>query len=208
MVDDFEKIKRLKAFEEIFVTFTNNKMVFKDLNKPDEHYTMSVEKDGIVDFHKKVESTNDYESLAKIDFSGILQKINSDPQNFISNLIGQLFTKVSFDEDEFAHYMVSNIATKEELSEFVEKKKRTHIIPIDAIKKLNLEKRMFSWKDAKDKVKSNAVVFDKNEQVGSIMEKNGKFYFMKLDSLENSSFAELIKDKTLYDGTSLDHSSQ
>ena len=72
----FDNIKRLKAFEKIFLGFSNNKFILKDLDNPDEHFTMLFKNNGILDIHRTKEgSEKEYESLGKFDLVKTALKI-------------------------------------------------------------------------------------------------------------------------------------
>ncbi len=208
MNDNFEDLKKLKVFDEFIMALGKDKIVFKDLNNPTEHHTMQFRNDGTLDIHKKKEGViPEYESLAKINLEGIVKEIQKNPnfeQNFLSELLGML-KEVDFTEDEFSNYLVANIMTTDEVQKFVEKKGRKYNIPVESIKKLN-NNDIFTWKDAKNKIKSNASVFVNGEQIGSIFKINGKFYLFNLKFIENTLLAELLNRNTIYDGTSIEHS--
>ena len=75
---------------------------------------------------------------------------------------------------------------------------------MESIQKLD-NNDIFTWKEAKNKIKSNASVFKNGEQVGNILKINDKFYFMNLNELENTSMAELFNNNIIYDGSSIDN---
>ena len=207
MENNFEDLKKLKVFDEFFMAISNDKIVFKDLNKPNEHHTMQIRKDGILDVHKKTEKpTTEYESLIKIDLGAVAKEMEKIP-NFEKKLITEIFSffkEVDFTEDEFANRLVANIKTPDEIQKFVEKKGGKYNIPLESIKKLD-NNDIFTWKEAKNKVKTNASVFDNGQQIGNILKINNKFYFVNLDLFENTSLAELLNEKTVYDGSSIEN---
>ena len=127
MEENFKDLKKLKAFDEFLMAISNDKMVFKDLNKPNEHHTMKFRDDGILDIHKTIEgASKEYESLFKIDLGSIAKEIEKIPnfeQKFISEIFS-LFKEVDFTEDEFSNCLVANIKTPDEIQKFVEKKGR------------------------------------------------------------------------------------
>ena len=92
-------------FGKLFVAFTNNKIVLKDLDKPDEHQTIKFTKDGFMDLHYTKEgSEKKYESQAKVNLMDVVKGIIENP-SIIENAVQEFLKamkKVTFDEKEFS----------------------------------------------------------------------------------------------------------
>lgn len=180
MQDPFENLKRIKIFDELFMAFSNNKIIFKDLNNPKNHKTMKFTPNGILDIHDTLEgSKKEYNPGGKYDLLKSVVKMASDPQGFLEPLIKtvQMMRPVTFTEKEFEHLKVWPILTKDELMPFIKFNKRKIEFPIDTINALNPMNHLISWKDAKSKIKEYAQVFDDNTPCGLIFKnKNGTFY--------------------------------
>ena len=180
MQDPFENLKRIKIFDEFFMAFSNNKIIFKDLNNPKNHKTMKFTPTGILDVHDTQEgSKKEYDSGGKYDLLKSVVKMAVDPQGLMDPLIKtvQMMRPVSFTEKEFEHLKVWPFLTKEELMPFIKFNKRKIEFPTDTINVLNPMNNLISWKDAKSKIKEFAEVFDGNTPCGLIFKnKNGAFY--------------------------------
>ena len=58
MSNSFGNIKRIKIFDKLFVSISNNKFIMKDFGTPDEHQTIVFRDNGIIDVHKTKEGPN------------------------------------------------------------------------------------------------------------------------------------------------------
>lgn len=199
MNDDFDDVKRLKAFEKLFVWLGENKITIKDLDNPEEHFTMLFKSDGILDVHKTKEGTEKgYESLGKFDLLGLAKELVKNPQifvNAVTDLVGSI-QKINFDEDEYAHLLVANMKTKEEFYKIFKKEKRKAVIPKEALDEFQIGKSTFLWKEAKNKIKDNALVFDKDIPIGYIFKKEKEFFYVPINVMEKSNLAELVSKMT------------
>lgn len=201
MNDGFDDVKRFKAFEKIFLWLGENKITIKDLDIPEEHITMLFKSDGILDVHKTKEgpeNEKEYESLGKFDLLGLAKELVKNPQifvNAVTDLVDSI-QKINFDEDEYAHLLVANMKTKEELYKILKKEKRKAVIPKESIDEFQIGKSTFPWKEAKNKIKENALVFDKEIPIGYIFKKEKEFFYVPINVMEKSNLAELISKMT------------
>ena len=196
MDDIFENIKKIKAFDKIFLGFSNNKFILKDLDKSDEHQTMVFRENGILDLHKTTEgSEKKYESLGKFDLIKTVQKIITDPtilEKAVMEMV-QNMKEVTFEELEYADYKISNIKTKEELSVIAKREKNNVIIPVESLAEFNMFDGLIPWNSAKGKINENAMVFDKNNMpVGQLFKKENRVFFLHLNIMENPFVSTLI----------------
>jgi hypothetical protein len=196
MSDIFDNIKKLKAFEKIFLGFSNNKFILKDLDNPAEHFTMLFKSNGILDVHRTKEgSEKEYESLGKFDMIKTALKIVSNPKEFENALMDLVHSikEVNFEESEYADYKIASLKTKEELASIAKKEKRSIVIPKESIGEFDMSELLIPWKDAKNIIKDNAVVYDKNNApIGYLFKKEEKFYYISINILEKSSLANFI----------------
>ena len=199
MDDILDGIKRIKAFEKLFVGLGDDKFILKDLEKPDEHITMAFRKNGILDVHKTKEgSKKEYESLGKFDLIKTAKDILADPKGFENALMDFVkgLKEVHFDEPEFEHFTVAIMKSKEELTKLAKKEKKNLSFPIETIADFDIQSSIIPWKQAKNKMKESALVFDKTLPVGYVWKVNGKFFYMSIDAITNSSISRLITKMT------------
>jgi len=196
MGDIFDNIKRIKAFERIFLGFSNNKFIIKDLDKPEEHQTMVFRDNGIIDIHKTTEgSEKKYESLGKFDLAKTMQKILEDPTIFVkvAEEMAKSMKEINFNEPEYADYKIYNIKTKEELSHIAQRKKDDVIIPVESLAEFNFFEGAISWRDAKNKINENALVLDKNNSpIAYLFKKENSVFMMPINIIENQFVSDLI----------------
>ena len=202
MSDIFENMKRLSAFGKIFLALSNNKIVIKDLDKPDEHQTIKFTEDGFLDLHYTKEGpTKKYESQAKVNLIDAVKEILENPdiiENAIQDFV-KAMKKITFDEEEFAQFTVAPMKTSDEVAKFAKKTKRKVEFSSENIDEFQLSKMMMPWKSAKGKFHGNALVFDKDNPVGIIQEINGEYVYFSINIIENSSIAKFIRTFTLQD---------
>ena len=199
MIDNFDDSKRFKAFDKLFLWLGENKITLKDLDNPEEHFTMLFKPDGILDVHKTKEgSKKGYESLGKFDLLGLAKELVKNPQIFVNALTDLVdsFQKINFDEDEYAHLLVTNMKTKEEFYKIFKKEKRKVVIPKESLDEFQIGKSTFPWKEAKNKIKNNALVFDKDMPIGYIFKKEKEFFYVPINVMEKSNLAELVSKMT------------
>ena len=198
MSNPIDGAKRFKLFNELFLAFGNGKMVIKDLKKPNEHQTMFFRSNGVLDVHKTKEGTEkEYESLAKYDMIKSLAKIASNPTEFFQSMIDtiQAVRGVNFEESEFENLQVCPMMTLEEILPFLKITKRMVEMPIEATTALNYLDKRFPWKQAKDHVKENALVFDGDLPAGYIFKKNGKFLYLPVADIMNTPLVRFFDEK-------------
>ena len=200
MSDIFDDIKKLKAFEKIFLGFSNNKFILKDLDNPAEHFTMLFKNNGILDIHRTKEgSEKEYESLGKFDLVKTALKIISNPKEFENALMDVFHSikEINFEESEYADYKIASLKTKEELASIAKKEKKSIVIPKESVEEFDMSKLLIPWNNAKTIIKDNAMVYDKNNApVGYLFRKEEKFYYVSIDILQKSSIANLIFQMT------------
>jgi len=198
MSNSIGNAKRFNLFGELFLALGNGKVVIKDLKKPDEHQTMSFLPNGIIDVHKTKEgSKKEYESLGKYDILKGAANLVSNPNDILMGMIKtiQLMREVNFEESEFEHLKVSPIMTLEELSPFLKISKKKVEIPPQAAENLNFLHNMIPWKQAKDHVKENALVFDGDSPAGYIFKKNGKFLYLLVADIMKTPLVQFFNEK-------------
>ena len=195
MSDIFDNVKRLKVFEKILVAFGKNKIIFKDLEKPDEHQTVKITSDGIFDVHYTKEGKQKkYKPRVKINLISEAMDLLSKPEELekgFKALVDGLKV-VNFDEDEYAHLTIA-IKSKEEIANIIQRKNKDVTIPLEALKDFQLQKLAMPWKSAKGKIGKGGIVFDKDAPVGFVQEISGKYCYFTIDLMKNSSLANLIK---------------
>ena len=188
MSDPFSDMKKFKIFNELFLAFTNGKMVIKDLKNPEEHQTISFLPNGIVDVHKTKEGPEDekeYESLGKFDLLKMVAKLASNPNDLVQSLMQtiQVMKEVDFSESEYEHLNVMPIMTKEEILPLVKINKKRVDIPVESLNNLNSLEKRITWKEARDKIKENAAVLDGDSPAGYIFKKNDKFFYLPIGDI-------------------------
>ncbi|MCV0431482.1 hypothetical protein [Nitrosopumilus sp.] len=202
MEDIFENVKRIKVFGEFLSIISNNKMVFKDMNKPDQHHTMKFGEDGILDIHTTKEgSEKSYQSNGKVDLIKVVKEMVENPQ-FLADAMQEFVNAlkpVTFEEKEYSHLKVAPSMTKEKLSELAERKKRDMIFSPDKINEFQMGKNQFSWNDTKGKIVDQGFVFDSEEMVGVIMMIEGRPFYMSMEIMQHNSITKLIEKMTLSD---------
>ena len=202
MSDIFENIKRLSVFGKLFLAVSNNKIILKDLDKPDEHQTIKFTEDGVMDLHYAKEgSTKKYESQAKVNLIDAVKGIIENPsimENAIQEFVNAM-KKITFDEEEFAQFTVAPMITPDKIVKFTKKTKRKVEFPSENVDEFQLSEMMIPWKSTKGKLHGNALVFDKDAIIGFILEINSEHYYMAIGIIENSSIAKFIRTFTLQD---------
>jgi len=186
MSDPFENPKKIKAFDKLWLGFSNNKFIIKDLEEPNQHHTMLFKNNGIVDVHKTKEGTKkEYESVAKFDLVKTALNILTNPKEMKDAFMQFLQTmkEVNFEEPEYEHLTIANMKTKEELADIVKKEKKGLVIPIESLQEFQLGKSAIPWKEAKGKIKDNALVFDKEKPAGYIFKKGVKYFYLPVADL-------------------------
>lgn len=182
MSDVFKNIKRIKLLGKLFLGFSNNKIIFKDFDKSNEHVTMLFKPNGILDTHRTKEgSEKEYESLGIFDLGKTVQKIVSDPMILVNGLT------------EFADYKIANFKTQEELASIVKREKKDIIIPVESLGEFFPFKDTILWKDAKDKIKDNALVLNKDGiPVGYLLKIQEKIVLISVNIMENPFVSKLL----------------
>ena len=171
MSNPFADMKKFKIFKEYFLALANGKIVLKDLKNPEEHTTISFLPNGILDVHKTKEgSKKEYESLGKFDILKMAAKLVSNPMDLLQSMIQtiQATKEVDFSESEYEHLSVMPIMTTEEILPLVKINKKRVEIPVESLNKLNSLEKRIPWKEARDKIKENAVVLNGDLSVGYI----------------------------------------
>ena len=196
MSDIFENIKRIKMLGKLFLGFSNNKIVLKDFDKPNEHVTMLFKSNGIMDIHKTKEgSEKEYESLGIFDLGKTVQKIVSDPMILVNGFTEFMKSarEVTFEEPEFADYKIANFKTKEEFSSIVKRKKKDIIIPIESLGEFFPYKDTILWKDAKGKIRDNALVLNNDGiPIGYLFRIQEKILLISVNVMENPLVSKLL----------------
>ena len=196
MSDIFENLKRLSIFEKLIVAFSNNKIILKDLDKPHEHQTIKFTKDGFIDIHYTKEgSEKKYESQVRVNLIDVVKGIIENP-SIIENAVQEFvkaMKKVTFDEDEFAHYTVAPMKTVDEIAKFAKQTKRKVEFPSENLEEFLTSKTIIPWKQANGKIHNYALVYDKDDPVGVIQEKDGEYFYFSISIIENSSIAKFIR---------------
>jgi len=190
--------KRFKILDELFLAFGNGKMVVKDLKKPNEHQTMFFRPNGVLDVHKTKEgSEKEYESLAKYDMLKSAAKVLSNPSELFQSMVKtiQAVRGINFEESEFENLQVCPMMTLEEILPFLKITKRKVEVTIQAATALNYLDKRFPWKQAKDHVKENALVFDGDSPAGYIFKKNGKFLYLPVVDIMNTPLLQFFNEK-------------
>jgi len=206
MSDPFEDIKKFKIFDELFLAITNGKIVMKDLKNPKEHQTISFVPNGIVDVHKTKEgSKKEYESLGKFDLLKMAAKLVSNPNDLVQSLeqTMQSMKEVDFSESEYEHLSVMPIMTKEEIFPLLKFNKKRVEIPVESANNLNSLENRIPWKEARDKIKDSACVFDGNLPIGYIFKKNEKFLYLPTDDIMKIPLVRLFEKG--FESEKLDH---
>ena len=202
MSDIFENLKRLSIFEKLFVAFSNKKIILKDLDKPNEHQTIKFTKDGFIDLHYTKEgSEKKYESQVRVNLIDIVKGIIENP-SIIENAVQEFvkaMKKVTLDEDEFAHYNVAPMKTSDEIAEFAKQTKRKVEFPSEKVEEFLSSETIIPWKQANGKIHNYALVYDKDNPVGVIQEKDGEYFYFSISIIENSSIAKFIRTFSLQD---------
>lgn len=198
MSNPIDGAKRFKILDELFLAFGNGKAVIKDLKKPDEHQTMFFRSNGVLDVHKTKEgSEKEYEPLAKYDMLKSAAKVASNPGELVQSMIKtiQAMREVNFEESEFENLQVCPMMTLEEILPFLKITKRKVEVPIEAVTALNYLDKRFPWKEVKDHVKENALVFDGDSPAGYIFKKNGKFLYLPVADIMNTPLVRFFDEK-------------
>lgn len=187
-MDPFENVKRLNIFNELFLALSNNKFIIKELKNPKNHKTMVFRNNGTLDIHDTQEGTDkEYDHGEQFDLLKSAAKLVSNPQPLIEALMHTVksMKPVNFTENEFEHLKVCPIMTKEELIPHLKIDKRKITIPKESVDLFNPLNSLISWKDAKNKIKQNAMVFDGDSPIGFIFSnEKGFFYMQTLDVMQ------------------------
>ena len=195
MENPFDLARKFKIFDELFLVFGNNKFVVKDLNKPNEHQTMFFRNNGVLDVHKTIEgSKKEYESLGKIDLLKAVAKIVSNPNEMIHAVEQTIkcIKEVDFTEEEFEHLKVSPMMTKEEFVPLLNFNKKRVNLPLESINALNSMNAQIPWKNAKNKIKENAFVYDGDCPAGVIFLKDNRFLFLQIPDVKDVPFVQFL----------------
>ena len=120
-----DDIKKLKMLGKILIWKSNNKIHVKDLDKPEEHGTIGLLKDGKLDIHRKNEKSNTYQSEGILDLKKFMSKLIKNPEEILSPLLefSRIMKPVNFDEDNLSHLFVAPFIDKNSLSPYMKKKK-------------------------------------------------------------------------------------
>lgn len=188
---NIDEEKRFKLFEQAFMWIGENKITLGDTDS-DEHFTMLVNKDGILDIHKTIEgSTKKYEPLLKLDLKQLGEALQNNP-DIIKNFSQEILNKVklvTFTEPEFADCKVVLVRNNEEIANLVKKVKRNVVFDENTIN----EADFIPWFEAKDKIKEKALVLDKNDSsIGYLIREGERIFFMDGDFMVESYFKNLI----------------
>lgn len=208
MSDPFSDMKKFKIFNELFLAFTNGKMVIKDLKNPKEHQTISFLPNGIVDVHKTKEGPEDekeYESLGKFDLLKMVAKLATNPMDLVQPMIQtiQATKEVDFSESEYEHLSVMPIMTSEEILPLVKLNKKRVDVPIESLNNLNFLEKRIPWKEARDKIKDNAIVLNGDSPAGYIFRKDDKFLYLPIDDIMKIPLVQFFEEK--FENEKLDH---
>lgn len=206
MSDPFSDMKKFKIFDELFLAITNGKMVIKDLKNPEEHHTISFLPNGIVDLHKTKEgSKKEYESLGKYDLLKMVAKLASNPDDLAQSMMQtiQATKEVDFSESEYEHLSVMPIMTSEEILPLVKFNKKRVDVPVESLNNLNFLENRIPWKEARDKIKDNAIVLNGDSSAGYIFRKNDKFLYLPIDDIMKTPLVQLIGER--FENEKLDH---
>lgn len=187
-MDPFENLKRLNIFNELFLGISNNKFIVKDLKNPKNHKTMVFRDNGTLDVHDTKEGTEkEYEHGEQFDLLKSVVKLASNPQSMIEAFMHTVksMKPVNFTESEFEHLKVWPMMTKEELIPYLKINKRKITFPKESVDVFNPLNSLISWKDAKNKIKQNAIVFNDDSPIGYIFSnENGYFYMQTMDVMQ------------------------
>jgi hypothetical protein len=196
MVDILADIKRIKLLGKIFLGLSNNKLILKDFENPDEHITILFKQNGIIDIHKTKEgSQKEYESIGIFDLVKTVQKILSDPTDFMNGIkaFAEGGKEITFEEPEFSDYSIVNSKSKEEFLSLFEKKKKDFVIPAESAGEFFPFKNTIPWHDAKDKVKETAFVLNKDGiMIGHLLKVHDKIFFFSIDVMQNQFVSKFI----------------
>lgn len=206
MSDPFSDIKKFKIFDELFLVIANGKMVIKDLKNPEEHQTISFLPNGIVDVHKTKEgSKKEYESLGKYDLLKMVAKLASNPDDLAQSMMQtiQAIKEVDFSESEYEHLSVMPIMTSEEILPLVKFNKKRVDVPVESLNNLNFLENRIPWKEARDKIKDNAIVLNGDSSAGYIFRKNDKFLYLPIDDIMKTPLVQLFGER--FENEKLDH---
>jgi len=196
MNDPFADMKKFKIFNELFLAIANGKIVIKDLKNPEEHQTISFLPNGILDVHKTKEGPKkEYESLGKFDLLKMAAKLASNPMDLIQPMIQtiQATKEVDFNESEYEHLSVMPIMTTEEILPLVKINKKRVEIPVESLNNLNSLENRISWKEARDKIKENAIVLDGDSTTGYIFKKDDKFLYLPIGDIMKIPLVEFFE---------------
>ncbi len=198
----FDNIKRIKMLGKLFLAFSNNKIVIKDFDKPNEHVTMLFKSNGIIDIHKTKEGSEkekEYESLGVFDLIKSVQKIVSDPtilENGVTEF-AKSAREVTFEETEFEDHNIYNFKTSEEFLSIAKRKKKDITIPIEAIDEIFPFKDTIPWNDAREKIRDNALVLNKEGiPIGFLLKVKEKYLLFSINIMENPFVSKLISMMT------------
>lgn len=196
MTDILDDAKRVKWLEKFLFVLSNNKMILKDLENPDEHVTMLFTDKGIIDVHTTKEGTEkQYESLGQFDLTKAIKEISSDPkyeEKFVEQLLKGI-KKVTFDESEYSHLGIANLQIKDKLLSYAQKTKRNVTIPSDALEGLTKDDVIIPWNKAKGKINEYGIVLDNGDLAGWVFEEKEGYLYLPISALGETAFAQLIK---------------
>ncbi len=197
MKDIPDNTKRVKVFEKIFVGLGKNKIFFKDLQKPQDHFTMLFTKDGRLDFHETQEgSEKNYKSLGEFDLLGLVKQVAYDPhaeEKFVKELFRNA-KKVNFEEPEFANYIIIDMGIKDEMLKHAKKTKRRVEIPAEPFEKSGIEKFTINWKEAKNQNIIYGSVMNGDDLAGLLLKFKDDSYFLPISALLQTTIGKLVEN--------------
>lgn len=206
MSDPFSNMKKFKIFDELFLAIANGKMVIKDLKNPKEHQTISFLPNGIIDVHKTKEgSKKEYESLGKYDLLKMVAKLASNPDDLAQSMMQtiQAMKEVDFSESEYEHLSVMPIMTREEILPLVKFNKKRVDVPVESLNNLNFLENRIPWKEARNKIKDNAIVLNGDSSAGYIFRKDDKFFYLLINDIMKIPLVQFFEKG--FESEKLDH---
>jgi hypothetical protein len=93
--------------------------------------------------------------------------------------------------------------TSEELAPLVNKNKKRVDVPIESLNHLNLLNNRIPWKQAREKIKENAIVLEGDSTIGYIFKNDGKFCYLPVDNIMNIPLVKAFQEN--FENEKLDH---
>lgn len=195
MSDNLGDVKRIKLLEKIFIWIGENKVMLKDLEDPNEHFTMLFNKAGIFDAHKTKEGIKkEYESLLKVDLAGMLGQI-LNPDEFEKLVAAEILSqvkKITFDEPEYSKFLVIDTQAGKDLFSYATMEKRKAVLTEESIMKSNFMNAVATWNEAKSKIKNNAIVLTEDGNLAGWLFNENDALFVSFEAFKNTTIWKFV----------------